>query len=762
MLPSEASLELVIKKIKLMLDNNTDVEDIVNQPSLYVYNIEHPDLITAEKIRFLINILMNNQDVSFDEINSCMKEFNIIVTKQIIVTEVTSSGILVRSPDASIVNLIADQGCTVVGVPHSVKVLTNNSDVKTDIDNINMKEDLININFGTIMEIKKALMYNLFSTEKYHKFNYLCGRFLLNGSYDDYIDSVITVGKVSQRLPYAVNLDSIGVYGKRQHKGFIDILQDVDMNKMSYSTLMKIYTLLLSTTHHVYIDALTEALYQFRIRRFDPSPGKLPIEWKHQNNELEYIVCQHKVELAESLRPSPTMIEDLTKFINKYGRLVGNSYHCNQCGEDLSSIFIITDNTVRIVDKKMSSSSITNMFNHEPYKTYSTSFGYVMLLISAIDNAVHVNARSSGYNATKYTLDWLLRLNDKLREYETNYKKEISMGVFFCRLSQDLFSLTYSEKERFGAAKQINLRILILVGVILSSNLDVLYQLVVAMKIRDSNIQDLILRLTSKLKMKHEHIHVLVEFYLRPTIVLDKERLSYIDKQIRFLSNNTILKPVVRISIPVVVTVDSVDRSTLVNPSSNIPRTSLEYNLMTSSPLRTQPIGLDLLLPIMSLSDAESLAKKYSDKVTFRLIVNDMMVESYSTSIVDDVEYITISYNQVIITHMVENIIKSPNYRVEGNEFYKLVRMGDLCPYSSREYQHNTNMRCLSISEFCSRYKPNIDYEKIMTMVENYQTTNSIRFMMYNLLCLGVAKDTSGDSSEYTNNIRNGKTYSRK
>jgi hypothetical protein len=768
MLPSEASLELVIKKIRSMLSNNMTAEAIVDEPSLYVYNIEHPDLITPEKIRFLVNILINNQDVSYDEIHSCMKEFNLIVTKQIVMTDMTSQSTNVSSPYAKIINLISDEEYNIISIPHSVKVITNNSDVKTDINNINMKDDIININFNMIMDIKKALVHNLFTNDKYHKFNYLCGRFVMNGSYDEYIDSIVTVGKISQRLPYAVKIKSIGLYGKAQHDIFIDILQDVDMTKISHLTLMRIYTLLLSTNYHVYIDRLIESLYEFKIRSFTPSKGVLSIEWNEYNTEIEYIVCQHKIDLDKSLRPSPTMIEDLTKFINTYGRLVGSSYHCSICGEDLSAIFLIADNSIRILDKRLSASSITNMFNHEPYKTYSSSFGYVMLQISSIDNAVHVNARSSGYNATKYTLDWLLMLNDNIRDFETNYKKEISMGIFFCRLSQDLFSLTYSEKERFGLAKQINLRILILVAIILSSSMDVLYQLIMSMKLKDSNIEDLILRLTTRLKMKHDNIHVLVEFYLRPTIVLDRDRLTYVDKQIRFLSNNNIVRPIIRITNPVITAVDNIDLSIIHNLICNIPKICVEYDIISGDHYKTEISTTDLVLPKMSLTQAETLVKKYSESVTFRLIVNDVTIDNYSTTLIDDIEYITISYNQVIITHLVENLIKSNNYKVEGNEFYNLLRMGDQCPYSSVQYQYNVNARYLTISNFCSRYQPNIDYDKIMIMVNNYKSDESTRLMMYNLLCLSIVnnnilvKDTSSNSSQNPNNIRGGKTYSRK
>jgi hypothetical protein len=55
--------------------------------------------------------------------------------------------------------------------------------------------------------------------------------------------------------------------------------------------------------------------------------------------------------------------------------------------------------------------------------------------MSSILNSVHVNLKSAAYKTTKYTLDWLLRLNANIHAYETKYKKDISMGIFFPRLT---------------------------------------------------------------------------------------------------------------------------------------------------------------------------------------------------------------------------------------------------------------------------------------------------------------------------------------
>lgn len=733
-------VNIIINMIHDMITNNTNEESIVNDPSLYIYNIEHPELVTPEKIMFIINIITNNPGITTDEVVECLNEFNQIITRQIIVTNITSK-IINKDPIVPIMKLISEQGITVVAVPNSLRVIKHNSDIKTDINKINQNVESIYINFGMLINTKNNISYSLFQDEKLHKFNYLCGRFVLKSSNDPFIESVVISNKIIQRLPYSVKIDTIGVFGKSQYKIFIDILQDVNLDKLSYVTILKLYSVLLSTNYNVHIDRLLQSLMKCRFNTISQQGGNLDIKWRAINCIVEYIECKHISTLETCLKPSPTILDNLNEFIATYGKLIDHSYYCNQCGEDFSSIFELSDNSVKITNKKLSYNSISNMFNHEPYKTYTSSLGFVLLQVSAIDTLIHVNMRSSGYNATKYVLDWLLMVNTNIKEYETKYKFELSKGLFFCRLSQDLFSLTYSEKERFSQIKQLNLNVLVVVALIMVSSTEILFQLITHMKLVNININEFIMKLLTKIKIKHDNLDVILEFYLRPLIVLNKERLSYLDKQIIYLSNNNIIKPVRHLVIPVMNAGHNlVDDNPVIHQLQVSNRKHYETYKYSEEPTNVNMIeSRKLLVPKMTVTQAENLVKEYSDKITFTLSYDGIMVDNYSLSTENDIEYITLTMGQILVTHMVSILIRNDKFNVNGNDFFRILRMGDMCPFSSVRYQYNDHIRYLAITNYCSGFRDDIDFDEILNLTNS--SDSSIRVSMYNIMCLSVIQD---------------------
>jgi hypothetical protein len=731
MLPSDQSFELLLNKIKSMINENADIEAIINEPSLYIHNIKHPDFVTPDKLRFIVNLVKNNPEAQLDEIKICLDDFNVIVTHQIIVSDVNTAAMYKNTAISAIFEIIS-QHHILIGIPEKVKVLMHNS----DLNDIESSDETESISFSYLIELKSSLDYSLF-VEKYQKYNYFCGRLIMNPSSDDYIDYNVIVSNVRQRVPFPVKLKSLGTSLTKQHENVIDVLKDIKMKALPLRDLLRLYAVLLSTNYHVYIDLLLDTI-RLASHRFRPSSGNIIIEWRDQQSDLKYIPCTHIQDLSDALKPSETTIDDLEKFIEKYGVLFGSSYFCNQCGEDLSSIFCITDNSVRVLDKKLMGSSITNIFNHEPYKSYSSSFGYVMMVLGSLATLINVNTRSVGYATTKYILDWLMVTNRNIREYETKYKLEISKGVFFARLNQDLFSLNFSEKERFGEIKQLNLRVLIIVGMLLSTTESLTYSLLSTLKLKDTNILELALKLLTRLKYSHENIQLIVEFYLRPTIVLDSKRLSTVKKQVELLSRMLVIKPKMVELRPILLGKEVVSEEIVsldVSPSKKIYfLTNQRISLDNNGPTR------QLIMPTISVKEALMKVEKYSSLVTFNIqykINNDYkFVDSYSLSEEDGVEFISLRIESQTILFRVDQLIKTDFFKISGNEYFNMLRMGDLCPYSTKVYLYNVQSRYHAVENLCSRYVDNVDFEQIRLKLAGLDMMTKL--MAFNIMCMSL------------------------
>jgi hypothetical protein len=100
-----------------------------------------------------------------------------------------------------------------------------------------------------------------------------------------------------------------------------------------------------------------------------------------------------------------------------------------------------------------------SIYSFPPYDKYPTSKFFIIDTLSSFDTIYKTNIYVQYNKIAKLFLDWLIDININKNEYEDKYKKLINNGLFFIRLTTNVFDTSVISKELYYELKYLNLYI---------------------------------------------------------------------------------------------------------------------------------------------------------------------------------------------------------------------------------------------------------------------------------------------------------------
>jgi hypothetical protein len=171
---------------------------------------------------------------------------------------------------------------------------------------------------------------------------------------------------------------------------------------------------------------------------------------------FEYIQCEHEIAYKEIKLEK--YFEDLNNYVSKYVNIIDDQPICSICSRYIKEIDMY-EGDLNKKNNKLIPIVYQSIYSFAPYDKYTLSKFFIIDAISSFDTIYKTDIYVSYNKIAKLFLDWLIDININKNAYEEKYKSKIASGLFFIRLTTNLFDNNYTSKELFYDLKNLNLYI---------------------------------------------------------------------------------------------------------------------------------------------------------------------------------------------------------------------------------------------------------------------------------------------------------------
>ena len=651
------------------------INNLINTRTLYIENLKKTNLVTAEFISMVASILIplikNKSPIDYELIVDTIVNNTIRSIKETtkLSTKVNPAEVIYYNKLIRFVNMIH---LSYPLTPLMAQVFVNKEKHALSL-NPNLKEG-VHTTEVSFQSLSHTILQGKYITDnRYQLVNYLVGRYALKSS--------------AKELPSGSYFrHSSGIYQRAFCSTMVK--EDITLNMDLIARQATIYHLPTKMLDCILNTFMNYNLYNYRYtHKIESSkqtyaPIKLP--------QYTYIFtsnCQHYQDVK-------TM--EANEFIEKYIRWDLSLAFCVLCHKEVKQ-YMLLDNVYRGNSKSFQLISNYKIFNNKPYSDFLAVRNYVEDYCSRIFNIAKIVANDSSSQICKFVVDILINFNDNRTMLESKYREDIKSGVFFPKITNQLFMLELYEKEQFAEKKFNSITCLFMIGLCLCNFTFLLQVLGKYSSIRKyTTIPDILV--ATAIRMKFELISTdvarrTIEIYLSKGVL--PSEYEGMKKDLELFVHDILSKEILSIKTPsllesVTTSIPNSDECIYAEYTpSNLPIDPTNLPLQIIKPSTTLKIDKLKLFITKLQEEYDRLKPKAEFGLSLKnLVTQDIQfVTSYYIKEVKGEYYITLNIGATFTLKLFQ--VES-NYLLitNGNEEYNLIAYGDYLfntdyPYNS-------------------------------------------------------------------------------
>nr|WCB87015.1 CPPV204 RNA polymerase-associated protein 94 [Cooks petrelpox virus] len=546
----ESVLLEVVPKIKAYIKDDTVKEKsyqdfIAKNKELFICNLYNVNMITDEDIKLLYITIEQNIDIDDKSLVAIFSYIGYNFEKNIhddnssidlgdrmtgdmnynmYNTFFSTLDFIIRQKHVNI--LVNDEGNNDVNINY--RSFTTNLSYKEE-DKYEQVVNEIPFNMKELLSYVSKNLDQLRFSKKYLDFAYLCRNIGIKISKRKYNVRYIFNYIIDElTIPIVIKdyLDVKYVYLEETNKTYRNHFEDDNKHFYEWGKVIipkfknpRLYSYFFLSNYGL-CDLFIELI---NIKQVTFEPRKNPIEYIYvdelkfweEGSSVDFVPCEHEIAIIDAKKVSLEYYENINKFIAKYIYYEDGLAYCNLCGINIQELNLDATDVM-----KMSLINVTynkSIFMSEPYNYFSHSQRFIFNTIMSFDTIMKSQMWNMKYNINRLILNFLIDINSKRHEYEKRFATEIKKGIFFLRLSANLFDIQMSSMELFYSAKILNIHFIVALVIVLNSGADFIMSYMTNKK-EETNYSDL-----------NHIISVIVFDFLKKTRTVDSKQFNTIE-----------------------------------------------------------------------------------------------------------------------------------------------------------------------------------------------------------------------------------------